>query len=107
VLAWLTTVVVVPMVSLGADSLLHSWLNRINAHMLGIGALAFTLVSAMFHWHIMQNGAMLVGDRSVSLWTDMKRMPKLLLSFAVTFVPSQRSGNTTNGAEEGELEMAA
>jgi hypothetical protein len=61
----------------------------------------------MFHWHIMQNGAMLVGDRSVSLWTDMKRMPKLLLSFAVTFVPSQRSGNATNSAEEGELEMAA
>jgi hypothetical protein len=106
-LAWLITVVAVPLVSLGADALVHQWLDKVSAHALGIGALVFTLVSAMFHWHIMQNGAMLVGESSSSLWTDMKRMPKLLLSFVTAPALSLRRMRLVEEAEESELELAA
>ena len=60
-LSWVIVVLVVPLGSLAADSALHIWLDRANMRALGIGALIATLVSAMFHWHVMQNGAMLVG----------------------------------------------
>jgi hypothetical protein len=106
-LAWLVTVIIVPLVSLGADVLVHQWLDQVNAHTLGIGALAFTLISAMFHWHIMQHGAMLVGESSSSFWTDMKRMPKLLLSFVTEPVLSLRRMHMVDEAEESELELAA
>jgi hypothetical protein len=109
-LAWLAAVIVVPFTSLGVDSLLHIWLNRVNAHALGIGAAIFTLVSAMFHWHVMRNGAMLVGESSNSLVDDLKRMPKLLLSFAMSPMASffGRSTPQTEGlAGKTELEMAA
>ncbi|HEX3435714.1 MAG TPA: hypothetical protein VHT24_03030 [Pseudacidobacterium sp.] len=79
--AWLMVVVVLPLASLGADAFVHLWLDSIKARSLGIGALAFTLLSAMFHWHVMQNGAMLVGESSNSLWDDLKRVPNLLLTF--------------------------
>jgi hypothetical protein len=106
-LAWLVAVVVVPLTSLGADSLLHLWLNRINAHMLGIGALIFTLVSAMFHWHIMQNGALLVGQNSTSLMTDLKRLPRLFLSFLATPLSVMGITGTTHMEEENDLTLAA
>ena len=109
-LAWLAAVIVVPFTSLGADSLLHVWLNRVNAHALGIGAAIFTLVSAMFHWHVMRNGAMLVGESSSSLVDDLKRMPKLLLSFGMSPMASffgQDASKTEGVARETELELAA
>ncbi len=56
-------------------------LDHINAHTLGLSALAFSLVSAMFHWHVMQNGVMLVGEESRSLSSDLRELPRLLLSF--------------------------
>jgi hypothetical protein len=80
--AWLIVVLVVPLGSLAADSALHLWLDSGNMRALGLAALAGTLLSSMFHWHIMRNGAMLIGDSSHSLLDDLRRMPRL----AVTFV---------------------
>jgi hypothetical protein len=80
-LAWLIVVFAVPITSLSVDAVAHSLLDHIDAHALGFGALVFTLISAMFHWHIMQNGVMLVGDQSRSLSSDIRQIPGLLFSF--------------------------
>lgn len=48
---------------------------------LGIGAFIATIISAMFHWHVMQNGAMLVGHDNRSFGENIKQMPRLVASF--------------------------
>lgn len=80
-LAWLVVVLAVPLGSLAADSALHLWLDRGNMRALGISALAATVISAMFHWHVMQNGAMLIGSEGRSFFDDMRLMPRLAISF--------------------------
>ena len=77
-LAWLSCVMVVPLTSLGCDAALHFWLDGRQTLQLGIAALIFTVLSATFHWHIIRNGALLVGEESHSLATDMKRIPALI-----------------------------
>jgi hypothetical protein len=79
--AWIIVVLAIPLGSLAADSALHLWLDRGSMHALGIAALAATLISAMFHWHVLQNGAMRVGDESRSFLHDMRQMPRLAVSF--------------------------
>jgi hypothetical protein len=80
-LSWVVVVLAIPLGSLAADSALHLWLDRGNMRALGIGALIATVISAMFHWHLMQNGAMLVGDKGRSMAEDMRQMPRLIASF--------------------------
>jgi hypothetical protein len=80
-LAWLIVVFAIPLGSLAADSSLHLWLDSGSMRALGFGALAGTLLSAMFHWHVMQNGAMRVGAQSHSFFDDMRQLPRLAVSF--------------------------
>ncbi|HZD48971.1 MAG TPA: hypothetical protein VE178_09515 [Silvibacterium sp.] len=80
-LSWALVVLAVPLGSLAGDSALHLWLDRGNFRALGIGALAVTLISSMFHWHVMSNGAMLVGENGRSFVDDMKQMPRLIATF--------------------------
>jgi hypothetical protein len=82
-LAWFTCVVVIPLTSLSCDAGLHFWLDGRDTRQLGLAALAFTLVSATFHWHIIRNGALLVGEESHSFFTDLKRIPRLTLSYCI------------------------
>jgi hypothetical protein len=80
-LAWFACVVVVPLTSLGCDAGLHFWLDGRQTRQLGVAALVFTVLSATFHWHIIRNGALLVGEESHSFSTDLKRIPKLIASY--------------------------
>lgn len=80
-LAWLACVVAVPLTSLGLDAGLHFWLDGRRTQQLGIPALAFTLVSATFHWHMIRNGALLVGEEAHTLATDLRRIPRLIVSY--------------------------
>ncbi len=80
-LAWVITVLAIPLGSLSLDAMLHLRLDHGNMRALGIGALFATLLSATFHWHVMRNGAMLVGRGTGSFWDDMKRMPRLVVTF--------------------------
>lgn len=108
--SWLVVVVIVPLTSLGADALAHILLDHINAQALGWSALAFTLASAMFHWHVMQNGVMLVGEQSRSLSSDISQLPGLLLSFVATpirWLHELVSANPIDPLEESDLEIAA
>lgn len=80
-LAWFCCVVVVPLTSLGCDAGLHFWLDGRQTRQLGAAALVFTVLSATFHWHMIRNGALLVGDEAHSFRTDLKRIPKLTLTY--------------------------
>jgi hypothetical protein len=84
ILAWFSCVVVVPLTSLGCDAALHFWLDGRQTRQLGIPALVFTVLSATFHWHMIRNGALLVGDESHSLSTDLKRIPRLTATYFTT-----------------------
>jgi hypothetical protein len=77
-LAWLACVIVVPLTSLSCDAAIHFWLDGRQTLQLGLPALVFTVVSATFHWHMIRNGALLVGEESHSLATDLKRIPRLV-----------------------------
>lgn len=77
-MAWFFCVMVVPLTSLSCDAALHFWLDGRQTRQLGLAGVIFTLVSATFHWHMIRNGALLVGEESHSLATDLKRIPKLV-----------------------------
>src|SRR5580698_5059888 len=106
-LAWSITVLAIPLGSLSADSVLHLWLDHGNMRALGIGALIATLISAMFHWHVMQNGAMLVGKAGGSFVDDMKQMPRLAVTFAWNpirwAISKSRSQQIATEAEDFEI----
>lgn len=108
-LAWAAVVLAIPLGSLAADFGLHLWLDPGSMNGLGAEALAVTLVSAMFHWHLMQNGAMRVGDESGSFFDDMLRMPALALSFVgdpVRWVIGRLHPQPSRAAAD-DLEVAA
>jgi hypothetical protein len=91
---WFLCVVVIPFASLFVDSAAHLWLNGVSGKQIGIAAITFTLVSAMFHWHVMSHGAMVVGKESKSLASDMKQMPKLVALFvAEPVMKAWKAGN--------------
>jgi hypothetical protein len=83
-LAWFTCVVVIPLSSLGIDGGLHFWLDGRDTRQLGVPGLIFTLVSATFHWHMIRNGVLLVGEESHPLATDLRRIPRLTATYFAT-----------------------
>ena len=78
VMAWVVCVLAVPFTSLACDAGLHFWLDGRQTSQLGVPALIFTVISATFHWHMIRNGALLVGEESGSLSADLKRIPRLV-----------------------------
>jgi len=106
-LAWAIVVLAIPLGSLAADCALHLWLDRGNMRALGIGALIVTVVSAMFHWHVMRNGVMIVGDGGRSFIDDMKQVPRLIASFVSypvrALIAGRRIGEVSSEAEEMEI----
>jgi len=80
-LAWFCCVVVVPLSSLSCDAGLHFWLDGRDTRQLGVVAAIYTILSATFHWHMIRNGALIVGDESHSFLTDLKRIPRLTATY--------------------------
>lgn len=80
-LSWSVVVLAIPLGSLAADAALHLWLDSGNMRALGLAALAWTLLSSMFHWHVMSNGAMIVGKSGRSFLDDLRSMPRLVVTF--------------------------
>jgi len=108
-LAWTIVVLAIPLGSLAADCALHLWLDHGNMRALGVGALIVTVISAMFHWHVMRNGALLVGDDSRSFTDDMKQMPRLIATFVWNPIRAviSRTPSKDIPAEAEEMEIAA
>lgn len=97
-LAWLSCVVILPLTSLGCDAGLHFWLDGIQTSQLGVAGVVFTLISATFHWHMIRNGALIVGDGAHSLATDLRRIPLLVGTyFALPFLWMWKSGSAALG----------
>ena len=59
----------------------------------------------MFHWHMLQNGVMLVGKDSGSLIGDLKQLPKLVLSFFTVSSFRDKSVDAMDIVEERELQL--
>jgi hypothetical protein len=106
-LAWLSCVIVVPLTSLSCDAGLHLWLDGRQTRQLGPAALIFTVLSATLHWHMIRNGALLVGDEAHTLATDLKRIPKLVGTyFAAPVLWGWKAANCAmrrTPAEEGAV----
>ncbi len=57
---------------------LHFWLDGQQTRQLGVAGVIFTIFSATLHWHMIRNGALLVGAESESFSSDLKRIPILI-----------------------------
>lgn len=107
-LAWLACVIVIPFASLAIDAGLHFWLDGRDTRQLGLPGIIFTIVSATFHWHVIRNGALLIGEESHSLATDLKRIPRLTATyFAFPAVTLWRFGSALIAKEESGLAITA
>ncbi len=83
-LAWFICVLVIPLTSLSCDAGLHFWLDGRDTRQFGVPGLIFTVVSATFHWHMIRNGVLLVGEEVDTLATDFKRIPRLTICYFTT-----------------------
>lgn len=104
-LAWFACVVAVPLTSLGCDAGLHFWLDGRDTRQLGVAGVVFTLVSATMHWHMIRNGALLVGDEAHTLATDVKRIPRLVGTYFAG--PAVWAWRTAGAIVRGEAGLAA
>lgn len=106
-LAWLVCVIVVPLTSLACDAALHFWLDGRETRQLGVAGLVFTVVSATFHWHMIRNGALLVGEDAHPLATDLRRIPKLVGTYfagpALWMWKTVSAAPRPDAAEEGAI----
>jgi hypothetical protein len=74
----------VPTLALAVDCLAHIAAGSASPKGVTLGVLVFSLISAAFHLHVMENGVMLTGSEGASFVSDMKAVPRLLLSFVTT-----------------------
>jgi hypothetical protein len=87
----ITVVLGVPMLAQLLDWLTH---RAAGAPVPGKATLAvciFAVVSALFHLHVMRRGAFLTGHRGQPLLDDFRRIPRLIVGFAlipVAILPS-------------------
>lgn len=84
---WLSNsliVVGVPVLSQSVEYAFHSAIGTPNLRVATFSIMLFGFLSAMFHLHVMRNGAMLVGGKSRPFFEDLKRMPILLAGFLAT-----------------------
>ena len=63
------------------DWLAHRVVGATVPNRIILAVCIFTLVSALFHLHVMRRGAFLTNHRSRSLLEDFRRMPRLIAGF--------------------------
>ena len=82
--AWrgaLAVMVLLPLSSHSIELLVH-WLRHTPKLLTSIvSSVSFTVVSTLFNWYAMRNGAMVTGEGSQSIGTDMRAMPRLICRF--------------------------
>ena len=83
---WLGDVCIVlgvPVLSQVLDWLIHRMAGAPAPHRALASAAVFTLISALFHRHVMRHGTFLTGDAGHSLGDDFRKIPRLVVSFVV------------------------
>jgi hypothetical protein len=101
----LTIVVGVPGLSQFLDWLVHRLAGAPAPHKALLSVCVFTLISALFHRHVMRQGTFLTGPEGRSLRDDFRRIPRLLLSFAVW--PGRILRSLPNRVSRAKAEVAA
>ncbi|WP_263354073.1 hypothetical protein [Acidicapsa acidisoli] len=76
-------VVGVPGLAQLLDWLLHRTVGAPAPHRALVSVCVFTLISALFHRHVMRHGTFLTGKQGRSMADDFRRIPRLLLSFVL------------------------
>ena len=77
----LVVVLAVPGVAQALDWIAHRTLGATPPSRATIAVCAFTIISALFHLHVMRRGAFLTGRAGRTLRNDFRRMPRLVLGF--------------------------
>lgn len=101
---WLGNLIVavgVPALAQTMDWLTHRLTGPAVAQKAIFAVCIFTFLSALFHLHVMRNGAFLTGGQGRSLVDDFRRMPRLIVGFVVKpakFI-SARLPRATSSAE--------
>jgi len=80
----LAIVLGVPALSQVVDWMLHRAMGAPAPHRALISVCVFTLISALFHRHVMREGTFLTGAQGLSLKDDFRRIPRLIVSFAAS-----------------------
>ena len=81
---WLTVsflVVVMPALFQALEFLLHRIHGTPHLGIAEIVSIVVSGVSSLFNWYAMRRGALLVGGEGVAFGADLRRLPRLLLSF--------------------------
>lgn len=81
--ARLAALLLLPAVNHSLEFLVHWLRGTPNLKTSVLASLCFTTISSLFHLHVMRHGALIVGEGAQSLWADLKRMPRLVLSFLI------------------------
>jgi hypothetical protein len=79
----LTIVVGVPMLAQILDWLTHRAIGAAAPGRATLAVCVFAVVSALFHLHVMRNGAFLTGHTGRSLLDDFRRIPRLATGFVL------------------------
>jgi hypothetical protein len=79
----LIVVVGVPGVAQFLDWLTHRIAGAPVPNRAILGVCLFTLLSALFHLHVMRRGAFLTNRHGLSLIEDFRRMPRLIAGFVI------------------------
>jgi hypothetical protein len=83
---WLGNLIValgVPALAQTMDWITHRLTGPAVAPKAILAVCIFTLLSALFHLHVMRNGAFLTGGKGRSLVDDFRRMPRLIAGFVI------------------------
>lgn len=76
-------VLLVPALSQALDWLAHKAAGAPAPVRALTGAVVFTLISALFHRHVMRQGTFLTGKAGASMAEDFRRIPRLAVSFVI------------------------
>src|SRR5258708_32192654 len=85
--AWLRGLVItlfLPAVLQGVEYGVHWLRGTQHLHAVLLGSTAVSAVSSLFNWFVMKRGALLVAGEGTPFRRDLRRLPLLAVSFAIT-----------------------
>lgn len=98
----LGAMIILPCLAHGLELSVHWSRGTPNLALSLIVSMSLTAVTTAFNLFAMRHGALVVGERdSASLWTDLRRMPRLLWRFVLLLFTGARSCSSVWGTESG------
>jgi hypothetical protein len=74
---------IVPGIFQTLEAYLHWIRGTPHLRIVESASIAVSAISSLFNWYAMKKGTLLVGGEGDSFASDLRRLPKLLLSFIV------------------------